>query len=171
MFLAISTSTIFPLLGSQSNERGPEVLKVGRNMETLLKLVVAVALCAVSASAQQSNPVADSELAAITARGRFLTQKSSPEQFDVKTYDPPQKDTGFPCFAVKGIQIAIENSQLEKRPYNTYVLPLDSGILRLHSARADGGECLPLGRRHAFPDFCRWLANPRKSAASQVDFS
>jgi len=55
------------------------------------------------------------------------TQGSNPEEFRVKTNDPPQKDTGFFYIAAKGIQLSLENAHLEKRRYNTYVLPSDSG--------------------------------------------
>jgi hypothetical protein len=55
------------------------------------------------------------------------TQRRGSTEFDVKTYDTPQKDTGFFYVAAKAIGISLENSQLERRPYNTYVLPLDSG--------------------------------------------
>lgn len=55
------------------------------------------------------------------------TQGSSLREFSVKTYDPPQQDKEFFCSAAKGIQLSLENSHLEKRPYNTYVLPLDAG--------------------------------------------
>jgi hypothetical protein len=54
-------------------------------------------------------------------------QGNSPKDFSVKIYDPPKNDAGFFYAAAKGIQISLENTQLEKRPYNTYVLPLDSG--------------------------------------------
>ena len=54
-------------------------------------------------------------------------QGSSPEKFSVKTYDPPRKDTGFFYAAARGIQISLESTHLERRPYNTYVLPSESG--------------------------------------------
>jgi hypothetical protein len=157
-------------------------------MRTLLKLVIAFLVCTPSISAQKSKPLSDSELAAITARGRMLaeydtaswhatdavkalnpaegavgryiarktdagwvvvfgrfnefkdtflivyeaTQASGPREFTVKTYDPPQKDTTFFYNAAKAIEISLQNSQLEKRPYNTYVLPLDSGQLYVY---------------------------------------
>lgn len=47
------------------------------------------------------------------------TQGSSPKEFNVKTNEPPQKDTGFFYPAAQGIQLSLENSHLEKRPYNT----------------------------------------------------
>jgi hypothetical protein len=152
-------------------------------MRILLHLAMALVLCTPSAFAQKVKPLSDSELAAITARGRMMaeydiaswhatdavvalkptqgavgryiarkvdgrwvvvfgrfnenkdaflivyeaTQGSSPKEFSVKTYDPPKIDTGFFYAAAKGIQISLENTQLENRPYNTYVLPLDSG--------------------------------------------
>lgn len=152
-------------------------------MRIPLKFVLALVLCSASAWAQKSKPLTDSELAAVSARGRMLaeydvaswhstdavialkpaqgavtryiarktdigwvvafgrfnetkdaflivyeaTQASSPKEFTVKTNDPPLPDTGFFYVAAKGIQLSLENSHLEKRPYHTYVLPLDSG--------------------------------------------
>jgi len=152
-------------------------------MRIFLKFAVTLVLCSTAVWAQQSKPLTDSELAAITARGRMLaeydaaswhstdavialkpaqgavaryiarktdagwvvafgrfsetkdaflivyeaSQGSSPEEFNVKTNVPPLRDTGFFYIAAKGIQLSLENSRLEKRAYNTYVLPLDSG--------------------------------------------
>jgi hypothetical protein len=73
-------------------------------------------------------------------------QGSNPEQFTVKSYDPPQKDTGFFYTSSKGIQISLENSHLEKRPYNTYVLPLDSGQFYVYVLPAQtDANVYPLG--------------------------
>jgi hypothetical protein len=171
-------------------------------MRIFLNLVVALALCTPSILAQQSKPPSDSELAAITARGRMLaeydvaswhatdavaalkptqgvvaryiarksdgrwvvafgrfneskdaflvvyeaTQGGSPEEFSVKTYDPPQNDTGFFYAAAKGIQISLENSHLERRPYNTCVLSLDSGQFYVYVLPAQTtADVYPLG--------------------------
>jgi hypothetical protein len=74
------------------------------------------------------------------------TQEKSPQEFSVTAYDPPRKDTGFFCIAAKGIQISLENSHLEKRPYNTYVLPLDSGELYVYVLPAQTeADVYPLG--------------------------
>ena len=156
-------------------------------MRIFLNLALTLVLCTQSVLAQQTKPRSDSELEAITARGRMLadydaasryateamvglkpaqgvvaryiarksdgrwvvaggrfnetkdaflivyqaTQGGSPEQFSVKTYDPPKNDTGFFFTAAKGIQISLESSHLEKRPYNTYVLPLPVNCIRL----------------------------------------
>lgn len=73
-------------------------------------------------------------------------QGSGPEEFSVKTYDPPQKDTGFFYAAAQGIQISLENSHLERRPYNTYVLPLDSGQFYVYVLPAQStADAYPLG--------------------------
>ena len=73
-------------------------------------------------------------------------QGSSPKDFSVKTYDPPQKDTGFFYISAKGIQLSLENSHLEKRPYNTYVLPLDSGQFYVYVLPAQtAANVYPLG--------------------------
>lgn len=171
-------------------------------MKTLLRLTLALILCTPMAWAQQDKTPSDSELAAITARGRMLaeydvaswhatdsvvalkpaqgvveryiarksdgrwtvvfgrfneakdaflivyeaTQGDSPTEFSVKTYDPPQSDTGFFYAAAKGIQISLENTQLERRPYNTYVLPLDSGQFYVYVVPAQtAADVYPLG--------------------------
>lgn len=171
-------------------------------MRTFLKLVIALVVCAPLVFAQKNKPLSDSELAAITARGRMLadydtaswhatdavmalkpaegavgryiarktdagwvvvfgkfneakdaflivyeaTQGSGPKEFTVKTYDPPQKDTGFFYVAAKAIEISLQNSHLERRPYNTYVLPLDSGQLYVYVLPAQTvADVYPLG--------------------------
>jgi hypothetical protein len=174
----------------------------GEGMRRSLKLTIALVFCSISVVPQNSKPLADSELAAITARGRMLadydtaswhatdavlalkppagavsryiakktdpswvvvfgkftetkdgfliayeaTQGSDPRQFAVKTYDPPRTDTGFFYFAAKAIEIALQNSHLERRPYNTYVLPLDSGQLYVYVLPAQTvADVYPLG--------------------------
>jgi hypothetical protein len=73
-------------------------------------------------------------------------QVSGTVQFTVKTYDPPQKDTGFFYFAAKAIELSLLNSQRERRPYNTYVLPLDSGEFYVYVVPAQTvAEVYPLG--------------------------
>jgi hypothetical protein len=85
------------------------------------------------------------------SKGAFLivyeaTQGSSLNEFSVKTYDPPQTDIGFFYTAAKGIELALENSHLEKRPYNTYVLPLDSGQFYVYVLPAQTvADVYPLG--------------------------
>jgi len=157
-------------------------------MRTLSKILIAALVFTSSISAQKSKPLSDSELAAITARGRLLAeydtaswhatdavqalkptegavqryiarktdagwvvafgkfnetedgfliayeanQRSGSQEFTVKTYDPPQKDTEFFFIAAKAIGISLQNSELERRPYNTYVLPVDSGQLYVY---------------------------------------
>src|ERR1700722_1534424 len=171
-------------------------------MRTFLRLVIALIIYAPAVLAQTSTPLSDSELAAITARGRMLaeydtaawhstdavlalkpaqgavgryiarktetdwvvafgkfndakdaflisyeaTQGSEPKKFTVKTNDPPKVDTGFFYVAAKGIEIALQNSHLEKRPYNTYVLPLESGQLYVYVLPAQTvADVYPLG--------------------------
>jgi len=60
------------------------------------------------------------------------TQGISPQQFTVKTYDPPLKDTGYFYFAAKAIVVSLQDFRRENRPYNTYVLPLDSGQMYIY---------------------------------------
>jgi hypothetical protein len=171
-------------------------------MRIFLNFAVALVLCSPLVSAQQSKPLSDPELVAITSRGRFLaeydfaswnatdavlalkppkgivsryiarktdagwvvafgrfnetkeafliayeaSQGGSPKEFNVQTYDPPQKDTRFFYIAAKGIQISLENSHLEKRPYNTYVLPSDSGQFYVYVLPAQTvADVYPLG--------------------------
>jgi hypothetical protein len=168
----------------------------------ILKLALLVLLCGLSVGAQKTKPLSDSELSAITERGKFLdaydraawhatdavvalhpttgavrryiarktaagwvvvfgrlnethdafeivyeaTQGSKPAEFTVKTFDPPQHDTGFYLAAAKAIELALQNATLEKRPYNTYVLPLDSGELYVYILPAQTKENpFPLG--------------------------
>src|SRR5258708_19230036 len=157
-------------------------------MRIFLMLGVALVVWTASVSAEKSKPLSDSELAAISARGRTLaeydsaswhatdavkalnpakgavgryiarktnagwvvvfgrfnetkdaflivyqaTQVSSLHEFAVKTYDPPLKDAGFSYIAANAIEISLQNSHLERRPYNTYVLSLDSGQLYVY---------------------------------------
>jgi hypothetical protein len=171
-------------------------------MRTYLGLVIAVMFCAPAVLAQNGIPLSDSDLAAITARGRLLaaydtaawhatdavlalkpaqgvvgryiarktdagwmvafgrfnpakdaflisyeaTQGSESKTFTVKTNDPPKGDTGFFYVAAKSIEIALQNSHLEKRPYNTYVLPQDSGQLYVYVLPAQTvADVYPLG--------------------------
>jgi len=74
------------------------------------------------------------------------TQGSVPKEFAVRTYDPPQKDTGFFFIAAKAIEMSLQNSHLERRPYNTYVLPADSGQLYVYVLPAQTvADVYPLG--------------------------
>ena len=175
---------------------------LGEEMRTFLKLFIALLLCVPTVWAQKSTPLSDSELAAITVRGRRLaeydtaswhatdavlalkpaqgavgryiakkseagwvvvfrkfneakdafmvayeaTQGSDPRQFTVKTYDPPQKDSGFFYIAAKAIEISLQNTHLQDRPYNTCVLPLESGELYVYVLPAQTvTDVYPLG--------------------------
>jgi hypothetical protein len=60
------------------------------------------------------------------------TQGSTPKEFAVRPYDPPKEDKEFFYIAAMAIDISLHNVQLEKRPYNTYVLPADSGQLYVY---------------------------------------
>jgi hypothetical protein len=68
------------------------------------------------------------------------------QQFTVKTYDPPQKDTGFFYIAARAIEVSLQNFHAERRPYNTYVLPMDSGQLYVYVLPAQTvADVYPLG--------------------------
>ncbi|HEY4949677.1 MAG TPA: hypothetical protein VIH88_05030 [Candidatus Acidoferrales bacterium] len=171
-------------------------------MRKILTLIISLVLVCPAVWAQNDAPLSDSELAAITARGRFLAgydiaswhatdavlalkpaegtvgrfiakktaagwnvvfgklnetgdafltaydanQGSDPRKFTVKTFEPPQKNTGFFYIAAKAIETSLQSTRLEKRPYNTYVLPLDSGQLYVYVLPAQTvAEVYPLG--------------------------
>jgi hypothetical protein len=170
-------------------------------MRTFLTLLM-LAFCTLPVLAQKAQPLSDSELAAITARGRMLaeydnaswhatdavmalkpaegavgkyiarktdkgwvvvfgrfndakdaflivyeaTQGSGPQDFAIKTYDPPEEDKAFFYIAARGIEVSLQHSHLEKRPYNTYVLPLDSGQFYVYVLPAQTvADVYPLG--------------------------
>ncbi len=171
-------------------------------MRIISKLLIALLLCAPPLLAEKNKPLSDSELAEITARGRFLagydnaswhatdavlafkpengilrsyvarkteagwvvdfggfnetgdafmivyeaTQGASPQQFTVRTYDPPLKDTGYFYLAAKAIVVSLHDFHRENRPYNTYVLPLDSGQMYVYIVPAQTVDgVFPLG--------------------------
>lgn len=71
------------------------------------------------------------------ARDKFLivyeaAEGSNPLQFNVKRLDPPQEDSGFFLFAARAVATALKDFQGEKRPYNTMVLPLESGQMYVY---------------------------------------
>lgn len=152
-------------------------------MTITFRLSLALAVCVSVISGQQGKPLSDTDLAAITNRGRLLEEYDvaawhatdavkalnsgkdtigryiarktdsgwvvdfgrlnrtkdafliayeanhgkSPQDFTIKTLDPPRADTGFLLSAAKAIDIAMQNFPHEARPYNVYILPLDSG--------------------------------------------
>src|ERR1700687_3919911 len=70
-------------------------------------------------------------------RDKFLityeaTAAKTPEQFNVKKYDPPQEDTAFYLSAARAIDTALAAFAGEKRPYNAAVLPAKSGQLYVY---------------------------------------
>jgi hypothetical protein len=175
---------------------------LGPEMKTFLKLMISLAVCTGPVWAQKSKNLSDSELAAITARGRMLFeydtaswhatdavlalhpakgvvgryiarktdkgwvvvfgrlndtkdafliayeafQGNSPQEFTVKTHEPPKEDTEFFYIAAKAIALSIQNARLERRAYNTYVLPLDSAQLYVYVLPAQTAlDVYPLG--------------------------
>jgi hypothetical protein len=171
-------------------------------MRKIVMLIIALVLVGSSILGQGNKPLTDSELAAVTSRGRMLadydiaswyatdavqalkpaegvvrrhiarktkagwvvafgrfdetkdallvvyeaTQGSDPRQFTVKTYDPPQQDTGFFYIAARAAEISLQSTHLEKRPYNTYLLPLESGQLYVYVLPAQTvADVYPLG--------------------------
>lgn len=85
------------------------------------------------------------------AHDRFLivyeaTEGSSLQQFSVKHLDPPQEDAAFFLFAANAIATALKDFRGEKRPYNTMVLPLDSGQMYVYIVPAQTvADIYPLG--------------------------
>jgi len=85
------------------------------------------------------------------AKDAFMTvyeaiQGSDLKQFTVSTFDPPRSDTGFFFVAAKAIELSLQNLHLEKRPYNSYVLPLDSGQMYVYVLPAQTvADVYPLG--------------------------
>jgi hypothetical protein len=66
------------------------------------------------------------------ARDKFLiayeaAEGDTPQQFKVKAHEPPQEDSGLYLSAAKAIETALAVFTAEKRPYNTAVLPAESG--------------------------------------------
>lgn len=71
------------------------------------------------------------------AQDKFLvvyeaTQGMNLQQFSVKHNDPPVEDTGFYFFGAKATATALRDFQGEKRPYNTMVLPAQSGQMYVY---------------------------------------
>lgn len=85
------------------------------------------------------------------AHDKFLivyeaTEGSNLQQFSVKHVEPPQEDAGFFFFAADAIATALKDFQGEKRPYNTMVLPLDSGQMYVYVVPAQTtADIFPLG--------------------------
>ncbi len=70
-------------------------------------------------------------------RDKFLitykaTAAETPEQFNVKKYDPPQEDNAFYLSAARAIETALAAFTGEKRPYNAAVLPAKSAQLYVY---------------------------------------
>jgi|SRR5579859_1215068 len=87
------------------------------------------------------NDAQDSFLVAYTA-----TQGVNPQQFTVKHYDPPKVDTGFYFWGAKATATALKDFQGEKRPYNTAVLPAQSGQMYVYVLPAQTvNDVYPLG--------------------------
>lgn len=71
------------------------------------------------------------------ARDKFLIAyeaktAETPEQFNVKKYDPPQEDSGFYLSAARAIESALSVFAGQKRPYNAAVLPARSDLLYVY---------------------------------------
>ena len=73
-------------------------------------------------------------------------QGNNSQQFTVKTYEPPQTDKGFFYIGAKAVELSLQNFHAERRPYNTYVLPLHSGQFYVYVLPAQTvADVYPLG--------------------------
>lgn len=59
-------------------------------------------------------------------------QGATPVDFDVKKYDPPLEDSDFYLRSATALRSALTDFEAEQRPYNTYVLPQDTGQLYVY---------------------------------------
>ena len=59
-------------------------------------------------------------------------QGATPQEFKAAQLIPPQEDTGFFCLAGKALDISKRDFRPEKRPYNTAVLPAESGQMYVY---------------------------------------
>ena len=108
-----------------------------------------------SDAVQKLNPAAREDVGSLLARktekgwvvafgqldpkkDRFLvayeaTQGKDPEEFEVKSLEPPSEDAGFYRSAAKAIDVVlkefVENFKGEQRPYNVAVLPAEKSEL------------------------------------------
>jgi hypothetical protein len=84
-------------------------------------------------------------------RDRFIvvyraSQGASPEQFVAKKVDPPAEDRSFYLQASKAIETATKDFGRPSRPYNTYVIPAESGQLYVYLLPGQTAEGVyPLG--------------------------
>jgi hypothetical protein len=89
----------------------------------------------------QMSPSGDAFLIALLA-----TQGKSREEFTVKQFDTPQRDTGFYLSASKGIHAATSDFHGVNHPYNVAVLPAANGQLYIYLVPAQTQENdYPLG--------------------------
>jgi hypothetical protein len=78
--------------------------------------------------------------------GALATEGKSLQEFSVKRYETPQRDTGFYLAAAKGIENALKDYHGADRPYNVAVLPADASQLYVYlvPAQTENGV-YPLG--------------------------
>jgi hypothetical protein len=76
----------------------------------------------------------------------LASQGKSLQDFSVRSYETPQRDTGFYLAAAKGIENALKDFQGAPRPYNVSVLPADASQLYIYfvPAQTENGV-YPLG--------------------------
>lgn len=67
------------------------------------------------------------------------TQGATPQEFTVKTYDPPREDAGFYLNAEKAIETVLKDFHREQRPYNMSVIPADRGQMYVYIYPASTG--------------------------------
>ena len=76
----------------------------------------------------------------------LATQGQTTQDFSVKKFDPPEKDTGFFLVAAKAIEVSLKDFQGANWPYNVAVLPAPAGQLYVYvyPAQKENGV-YPLG--------------------------
>ena len=60
------------------------------------------------------------------------SQGITPHDFRVKTYDPPQENTGFYLNAAKATETVLNDFRRDQRPYNMSVIPVDGGQMYVY---------------------------------------
>jgi hypothetical protein len=78
--------------------------------------------------------------------GVLATEGKSLQEFSVKRYETPQRDTGFYLAAAKGIEKVLKDFHGADRPYNVAVLPADASQLYVYLMPAQTEDGVyPLG--------------------------
>jgi hypothetical protein len=112
-------------------------------------------------------------------RDKFLVgyeaiQGATLQEFRVKKLDPPQEDTSFYLATAKAIDVALDDFQGEKRPYNVAVLPAPSNQLYVYVIPAQTKPGIyPLGSdvRYLITADGGTIAEKRQLHKNMIEFS